>query len=68
MVHLPHYHAPPRKAQEMPPNREDAKPKRVAKPARPKLATKMKNFVGGLRKTLARAVTVVEGMRIWRMR
>ena len=49
MVHLPHYQAPPRKAQEKPPNKEDARPKRMAKPAKPKLATKMNKATAAMR-------------------
>ena len=40
MVHLPHY-APPARGDSKPPTREDARPRRTAKPAKPRLQTKM---------------------------
>ena len=59
MVHLPHYQAPPRTAQEKPPNKEDAKPKRAAKPARPKLATKMNKSTAAIRLRTIRDQNVI---------
>ena len=49
MVHLPHYHAPPRTAQEKPPNKTGTRPKRMAKLAKPKLATKMNKSTAAMR-------------------
>ena len=59
MVHPPHYHAPPRTAQEEPPHREDAKPKRAAKPVRPKLATKMNKSTAAMRLRTIRDPNVI---------
>ena len=60
MVHLPHYQAPPRTAQEKPPNKEDARPKkRAAKPAKPKLATKMNKSTAAMRLPTIRDQNVI---------